>query len=191
MSPNPSEQFLEFAKNLGSDSIEVLSAVAANQSLRATVSGLRALFIFVGIVFAVLIVIIARKAHFVAGLKKKYYEMYLPAKSSPKTAPTYSWKAIGSLVESASPASEYREAVLAADEILYSALRERDLPGETSEEKLYHVTPAEIRNLGRLIRAHRVAAILRETPEAYLSQGETRTLIDIYATALQELGVQV
>lgn len=186
---DPSEVFTVYLKDLGSASVGAFLAVSGSEEVRSTLGFLRAVLIIASLVLALLITWLVRKANLIDGWKRKYYQWYRPSEPEKKIKKLgETWQVIGNLVESSFDQRSYRRAVLAADTVLYAVLNQFSFVGETVAEKLHHVTPAEIRNLGQLIQAHKTVATLRENTRAEVSQDRAQEIIKVYTSALQDLG---
>lgn len=187
---NPSEIFLASVGDLSSDVVGALLTVVASPQLNSFVVVLRGLFVIVSIILAVLIVLLFLQANIFSSWKRKYYDWYQPADTEKRiTEISEAWQSIVDHFEHSPGPQSWQEAVVAADKILYFALGELDFAGATITEKLYHVTPAEIRNLGEVISAHKAASTFSDNLGATISYERAAEIIAVYGTALQELGV--
>lgn len=83
--------------------------------------------------------------------------------------------------------SEYKLAVIEADELLNKTLKEMGWSGKNLEDRLKQLTPATVANLDLLKKAHQVRNNIIQDPDYKLSLGEAKRTLDIYEQALKDL----
>jgi len=82
-----------------------------------------------------------------------------------------------------------RVAIIEADAIADTALKELDLPGEHMADRLERLSEEEIRSLGRIWRAHRVRNNLVHSPDYELTHDEASRTFEDYKAFLEELQI--
>lgn len=97
------------------------------------------------------------------------------------------WKDVQKLVES-DRESDLKMAVIEADKILDSVLKEMRIEGENVFEKLKNLDPSIISNLSDLKKAHLFRNKLIHEGSFKPSRSELKAIISIYEQALRELG---
>ncbi len=98
------------------------------------------------------------------------------------------WKHVLALIESPHE-SDWRQAIIEADIILYDALEHDGYPGESVGEKLKAVDPRKIASLQEAWEAHKVRNDIAHQGSAYeLSDTLAYRTIQRYETVLREFG---
>lgn len=85
--------------------------------------------------------------------------------------------------------ADYSKLILDATALMQRFLAEAGYEGETIEDQLIHVTPAEIRNLGEVLSAWRKAQMLQENEDVTATFEEAQMVLGAYEAALVELGM--
>ena len=85
--------------------------------------------------------------------------------------------------------SEYKLAVIEADDVLDAALKRMGYAGETFEEKLEKLTSATLPDIEDVRKAHEIRNNIVHNPDYRLSFDEARSTLDIYAKAFSSLQI--
>jgi ribosome assembly protein YihI (activator of Der GTPase) len=96
------------------------------------------------------------------------------------------WSKIEKKMEGASE-SEYKLAVIEADNILNDLLKKIGYAGQTLGEKLEKITSATISNIDELLEAHKTRNNIVHDPDYKLSLDEAKKILEIYKVALKSL----
>jgi len=83
--------------------------------------------------------------------------------------------------------SEYKLALIEADDMLDSSLKRMGYTGQTLEEKLGKLTSATIANIDDIYQAHEIRNTIVHNPDYRLSLDEARSTLDIYEKAFNSL----
>ncbi len=103
-----------------------------------------------------------------------------------KSAKNPRWEMILGLTSSKND-SEWRRAILEADIILASLLKDKGYPGDTLGEQLKHANPLQFTTLDLAWEAHRMRNAIAHLGEAFpLSERDVRTTIDQYRRVFEE-----
>ena len=98
------------------------------------------------------------------------------------------WDHIQDLINSEDPAA-WRLAIIEADSVLESLLKDRDLPGNSIGDKLKSISPGDLGSMQAAWEAHLVRnRIAHEGSEFDLTQREARRTIQLYEVVFRELG---
>jgi hypothetical protein len=85
--------------------------------------------------------------------------------------------------------SEYKLAIIEADDILDSSLKKIGYPGQTLEERLGKLTQDTIANIEEVKLVHKVRNNIVHDPDYRLSSDEVKKTIDVYASAFRDLQI--
>lgn len=85
--------------------------------------------------------------------------------------------------------AELRLAVVEADLILDEVLKISGYQGETMGDRLKGLTPANLSNIERVWRAHKIRNRIVHEPDFAVTAMEAEEMVDIYHKALQEFGL--
>ena len=83
--------------------------------------------------------------------------------------------------------SEYKLAVIEADNILDDTLKRMEFSGETLGEKLRGLSAVSLPNIEEIKNAHQIRNNIIHDPDYRLSLEEARKTIDVYEKALRDL----
>jgi len=83
--------------------------------------------------------------------------------------------------------TEYKLAIIEADDLLDDILGKMGFPGKTLKEKLEKVTPSIISNLEQLKEVRKIRDEVLHNPDFKISQEETEKALNIYERTLQDL----
>jgi hypothetical protein len=97
------------------------------------------------------------------------------------------WEDITKLLESDNPAS-WNIAVIRADALFDSVLKDLKLEGTTFAERLQKLTRAQLSSLDQVWEAHRTRNRIAHDTDPVLTQGEARHAIGLFAQGFRELG---
>ncbi|OGZ24744.1 MAG: hypothetical protein A2896_02610 [Candidatus Nealsonbacteria bacterium RIFCSPLOWO2_01_FULL_43_32] len=85
--------------------------------------------------------------------------------------------------------SEYKLAVIEADDILEATLKRMGYSGATLEERLEKLTSAILSNIEDVRKAHQIRNNIIRTPDFRLNFAEARNTLDIYRQAFDSLQI--
>ncbi len=85
--------------------------------------------------------------------------------------------------------AERRLAVVEADLILDEVIKIAGYQGETMGDRLKGLTPANLSNIERVWRAHKIRNRIVHEPDFAMTAMEAEEMVDIYHKALQEFGL--
>ena len=83
--------------------------------------------------------------------------------------------------------SEYKLAVIEADDMMNDILKRMGITGETLGEKLKNLTSATLPNIEEIIESHQVRNNIVHNPDYELSLDEAKKLLAVYEKAFQNL----
>lgn len=83
--------------------------------------------------------------------------------------------------------SEYKLAIIEADDLLSSILEQMQLKGESFSQKLEQVEPSVLPNLKEIQEAHEIRNNIVYNPDYKLSLAQTKAVLETYEKALRNL----
>lgn len=101
---------------------------------------------------------------------------------------TKSWQKIAKKLKSGDE-SEYKLAIIEADEILNNILEKVGYSGETLEEKIDKVSLVVISNKEEILGAHKIRNSIVFNPNYRVEFEEAERILEIYRKALSDLGI--
>ena len=84
--------------------------------------------------------------------------------------------------------SEYKLAIIEADSMLNTVFKKAEYSGDTLEEKVKKISPVVLSNKEEIINAHKARNDIVFDPNYRLDLKEARDLLEVYRSALVELG---
>lgn len=142
-------------------------------------------------VMFVLIVYLAIKTDF---WQKKIYNVFIGFRKIPEASLDHNlkvnkeWENIVKRLDSRDEAN-YKLAVIEADKLLDTVLKDLTIPGSTMGERLKAVTLSQLPSIDNVWKVHRLRNHLVHTTDFTLTENKARQAIDIYNQALKELKV--
>lgn len=85
--------------------------------------------------------------------------------------------------------SDYKLAVIEADDMLESSLKRMGYAGATLEERLEKITPAILPNIEEVRGAHQIRNNIIHSPDYRLNFDEARNTLDVYRQAFNSLQI--
>jgi len=85
--------------------------------------------------------------------------------------------------------SEYKLALIEADDMLDASLKRMGYMGQTLEERLGKLTSATIDNIDDIYQAHEIRNTIVHNPDYRLSLDKARSTLDIYQKAFNSLQI--
>jgi len=98
-----------------------------------------------------------------------------------------SWKKVRSRLEAGSE-SEYKLAVIEADDFLNEVLERRGYKGDNFEERINQISSAQLPNKEQVIDIHEVRNSVVYDPDFELELERAQEIIDVYQSTLRQLG---
>lgn len=101
---------------------------------------------------------------------------------------TKQWSKITDYLEKGNE-SEYKLAVIEADDMLDVSLKRLGYAGQTLEEKLEKLTSATLTNIKQLYEVHRLRNNIVHDPDYRLTLDEAKKTLDVYSQAFRDLQI--
>lgn len=86
------------------------------------------------------------------------------------------------------PPESYVLAIIEADKLVDSILKQLNLPGEHMADRLERLSSNDLKSLDRLWRAHRIRNELVHAPEYNISEFDAKEVLTTYKDFLEEIG---
>lgn len=96
------------------------------------------------------------------------------------------WKKVIARLETMNE-SEYKLAVIEADDLLETILKKMGYPGKDLESRLKNLTSATISNIDQVFTAHKTRDDIVHDPDYRLDVEQTRKILEIYERAFRNL----
>lgn len=151
-------------------------------------SSLKGIFSIISIFLITVIVYSLLRLHEIIKEEKMDLEkiITLPPEETPKNE---KWQVVIDRVNSLNP-SDWKLAILEADNMLDELIRRKGYRGENLGERLKAVEPSDLTNIQSAWEAHKVRnRIAHEGSEFFLSQREARRIVGLYEQVFKEFRV--
>lgn len=96
------------------------------------------------------------------------------------------WKKIEKRIETGSE-SEYKLAIIEADDFLNEVLEKRNYSGETFEERVSQVEKVQIPNLEEILEVHKTRNSIVYDPDYKLDLDQAKKVLEIYEKAIKNI----
>ncbi len=116
-------------------------------------------------------------------LKPEMEKMNISQESSEITK---AWQRINEYINSENE-SDWKIAIIEADQILDNILTKANFPGKTFTEKLNQINAAEFPNINEILYAHKIRNNIVHEKNFKLVKDEAKKIIDIYKKTLEDL----
>ncbi len=138
-------------------------------------------------IFLWAIIYITIKSNYWAIKEEQFMDMLGKGDVS-KTRSLKAWQQIKERLATSDP-QQWKLAILEADKILNNILKMSGYLGQTLEDKLELITPAQLANVEDVVKAHRVCHKISTEPDFMLTQEEALTVMTIYRDSFRALNL--
>ena len=145
-------------------------------------------FFIVAGFFVGTIIFILLKSHFLEWLLMQNVGEFLTFRAFGVRRMTRNWQKIVRRLETGLE-SDYKLAVIKADDMLDASLKRMGYAGETLEEKLEKLTSATLPNIEEVYRVHQLRNNIVHEPDYRLTVEDARSALDIYEKAFGSLQI--
>jgi hypothetical protein len=139
-------------------------------------------FLLLGIIFLLL------RSHYLRWLFFQDLTEFITRRPFGAKRITRNWGKILARLESGTE-SEWKLAVIEADDMLDSSLRRMGYLGQNLEERLQKLTSATLPNIEQVHLAHQTRNNIVHDPDFHLTQDEARKTMDVYSQAFRDLQI--
>ena len=133
------------------------------------------------------IIYLVLRMNLLRDIKKKVVETYSWSDVSEQRV-IKAWKEIEERIKTGKEA-ELKLAIIEADRVLDEVLKVAGYKGETMAERMEQVTPAQLANIEKVWRAHKIRNRIVHESDYKISQQEVLEVLDAYKKAFQEFGL--
>jgi len=145
-------------------------------------------FLAVSGIFLAIIIFVLLTTHYLQWLFLQDFWEFLTFRPFGAKRITRRWKKILKRLETETE-SEYKLAVIEADNMLDTSLKRMGYLGQNLEERLDKLTSATLPNIEEVREAHQVRNNIVHDPDYRLSLDEARKTLDIYDQAFRSLQI--
>jgi len=142
-------------------------------------------FVFI-VGFSIFIIVFLLKTSWLRALFLENLVEFLTYKPFGSKSALKKWGKIIKKLESGEE-SEYKLAIIEADDFFQEALDKEDYKGETIEEKVKQIGQIVLSNIDEIIQAHQTRNKIVYDPNYQLTLEEAKKVIGYYETALRDL----
>lgn len=145
-------------------------------------------FLAIALLFLAFIIFVLLRTHWLQWLFMQDFAEFLSFRPFGAKKITRVWNKILRRLETAVE-SEYKLAVIEADDMLNAALKRMGYAGQTLEERLGKLTLATLPNIEQVYQAHKTRNNIVHDPDYRLSSDEARKTLGIYEQAFRDLQI--
>lgn len=145
-------------------------------------------FLLFGFILLIAIVILILKTHYYQWLFVQDFWEFLTFRPFGAKRITKIWNKIARRLDTGLE-SEYKLAIVEADDMLDVSLKRMGYAGQTIEEKLEKLTSATLANIDDVYAVHKIRNNIVHNPDYRLSLEEARSTLDIYEKAFNSLQI--
>ena len=145
-------------------------------------------FMVISMILVGLIIFILLRTHYLQWLFVQDMVQFFTMRPFGAKKITKQWNKILEYLESGSE-SEYKLAVIGADDMFDESLKKMGYTGETLEEKLGKLTSATLPNIKQLYDTHQLRNNIVHDPDYRLTLDETKKILDVYDQAFRDLQI--
>ena len=143
---------------------------------------------FLTLFFVIAIILILARTQYLKLMFAQDWKEFLTYRVYGNRKMTDAWAKVIKRLKGAQE-SEYKLAILEADEMLDDVLKKMGFAGETPRERLEKVTPEIISSLEQLKEARKVRDNILYDPDFRLTQEQSQKALESYEQAFRDLGV--
>ncbi len=145
-------------------------------------------FFSIGAILLIAIIVLILNTHYYQWLFVQDFWEFLTFRPFGAKKITRIWNKIVRRLD-AGLESEYKLAIIEADDMLDTSLKRMGYMGQTIEEKLEKLTAATLTNIQDVYTAHKIRNNIVHNPDYRLGLEEARSTIDIYEKAFNSLQI--
>ncbi len=166
--------------------INDLISILTSLELQRELFPVKVVFIFFTIAFFVLII------YFLATSSYFKWNVFIDVKEFFHLESAYlrrisrEWKKIRKKVEAGTD-SDYRLAILAAEDLFNDILTEKGFKEESFEEKLKKVQKDQVPNVAEILEVHKMRNRIVYNPDYTLTKEETERILEVYERGIKSL----
>lgn len=175
--------------NLNIDFNTIISFFTSPE-IQAKLFPVKIAFLTISLFFLIFIIFALLRTHYLRWLFFQDFIEFFTYRPYGAKRITKAWNRILKRLETGIE-SEYKLAVIEADDMLDSSLKRMGYQGATLEEKLQKLTSATLSNIEQIYEAHKIRNNIVHDPDYRLSLDETRKTLDIYAGAFRDLQILI
>jgi len=142
----------------------------------------------VSAIFIIIIVIILLRTHYLQWLFVQDVVEFLTRRPYGAKRITRGWGTILKRLESGVE-SEYKLAVIEADNLMDNSLKRLGYSGATLGERLQKLTPTAVPNIGQVLESHKIRDSVVHDPDYRMSLDEAKKTLDAYGQAFKDLQI--
>lgn len=165
----------------------LISCLTSNETQEALFSVKIAFLIFSFILVGIIIFALSR-SHYLQWLFIHDIAQFITMRPFGAKKITREWNKILKRLETGSE-SEYKLAIIEADDMLDTSLKRMGYVGETLEEKLEKLTSATLPNMQQISEMHRLRNNIVHDPDYRLVLGEAKRALEVYDQAFRYLQI--
>lgn len=156
--------------------------------LQETLFSVKIVFLAVSAIFVVFMIIILLRTHYLQWLFVQDWVEFLTHRPFGAKRITRGWDNILKRLDTGVE-SEYKLAVIEADDLMDTSLRRLGYTGATLDERLQKLTSATLPNLSQVLEAHKIRNNVVHNPDYRLSLDEAKKTLGIYEEAFKDLQI--
>lgn len=180
---------LNFITNIiGKIDFNAIISYLASPELQETLFPVKIAFLAISALLLAVFVFLALRTHYLEWLFLQDMVQFVTMRPFGAKKINRQWHKIEGRLETGSE-SEYKLAVIEADDMLDASLKRMGYAGQTLEEKLGKLTSATLPNIEQLLEAHRLRNNIVHDPDYRLSLDEVRKALDVYSQAFRDLHI--
>ena len=145
-------------------------------------------FIIISIILTGLIIFTLSRTHYLQWLFVEDIVQFFTMRPFGAKKITKQWNKVLDYLKAGSE-SEYKLAVIEADDMLDAVLKRLGYTGETFEEKLGKLTSATLPNIKQLYEIHQLRNNIVHDPDYRLTLDEAKKSLNVYSQAFQDLQI--
>ena len=146
------------------------------------------IFLLISLFFLIVIFFFLSKTQYLKLMYFQNWKEFLTYRAYGARRMIKVWEKIIKRLEGAQE-SEYKLAVIEADETLNDVLEKIGFTGQTIEERLGKLTPEVLPNIDQLKEAHQVRDNILHDPDFRLGLEKAKKTLDVYEKSLRDLEV--
>ncbi|MFH1841529.1 MAG: hypothetical protein ABH800_02090 [Candidatus Nealsonbacteria bacterium] len=170
------------------DIIDKVITFLVSPEIQEKIFPIKVAFLAISAIFIVVTIVLVFKTKWFQWYAGEVFTEFFSFRPFGKKKITKTWIKITKRLEAGSE-SEYKLAVIEADDMMENSLKKMGYAGQTVEEKLQNLTSVILPNIEEVKEAHRIRNNIVHDPDYRLSLEEAKKTLDAYGKAFDSFQI--
>src|SRR3989344_1917682 len=180
---------IDFSLNMNYGDLALKAVSFLNSSeLHSLLFPPKIVFLAISVIFVVVVIFVLLRTHYLQWLFIQDVVEFFTRRPYGAKRVTGDWNKVLRRLETGVE-SEYKLAIIEADNLMDNSLKRLGYSGATLGERLQKLTPTAVPNIGQVLESHKIRDSVVHDPDYRLSLDEAKKTLDAYSQAFKDLQI--